>query len=157
MLSFFYFVLFQFNAFADGHNQYFGAAVCFYFGFVSVNILCNQRPGVVVYGDNVFCFQELSGNRCVSRAHGKVIADRQHGVIKRVKALQKLHIAKQGGVTGKIQFGAVKIYNKAAGMAARNAAAVEGGHNAYMAEVKLMRAAKMHAVRSIFNKQFNSG
>ena len=46
--------LFQFNAFADGHNQHFGAAVRFNFCFVSVNVLRDQRPGVVVYGDYIF-------------------------------------------------------------------------------------------------------
>ena len=77
--------------------------------------------------------------------HGKVVADRQYGVIERVKALQKLHIAVKRGVAGKVQFGAVKIYNKAAGMAACYTAAVEGWRNAYMAKIKFVGAAKVHA------------
>ncbi len=49
-------LLFQFNAFADGYNKYLSAAVCFYLSLIGFGVLGNQRPGVVMNGDNVFCF-----------------------------------------------------------------------------------------------------
>lgn len=100
-----------------------------------------------MYGDNVFCLQQLAGDKCIIGVHSEVAADRKHCVFKGVELGQQLHIAKQCSVTGEVQLSAVEINDDAAGVTAGNAAAVEGQRQAYLAEGKLKGAAKMHSVR----------
>lgn len=99
-----------------------------------------------MYGDNVFCLQQLAGDKCIIGVHSEVAADRKHCVFKNIELGQQLHIAEECGVTGEVQLSAVEIDDDTAGVTAGNAAAVEGQCQAYLAEGKLKGAAKMHSV-----------
>ena len=100
-----------------------------------------------MYGDNVFCLQQLAGDKCIIGVHSEVAADRKHCIVKGVELWQQLHIAEECGVTGKVQLGAVEINDDTAGVTAGNATAVEGQRQAYLAERKLKGAAKMCALQ----------
>ena len=99
-----------------------------------------------MYGDNVFCLQQLAGDKCIIGVHSEVAADRQNCIFKSIELGQQLHIAEECGVTGEVQLRAVEINDNAAGVTTGNAAAVEGQCQAYLAEGKLKGAAKMHSV-----------
>lgn len=99
-----------------------------------------------MYGNNVFCLQQLAGDKCIIGVHSEVAADRKHCVFKSIELGQQLHIAEECGVTCEVQLSAVEIDDDAAGVTAGNAAAVEGQCQAYLAEGKLKGAAKMHSV-----------
>lgn len=99
-----------------------------------------------MYGDNVFCLQQLAGDKCIIGVHSEVAADGKHCVFKSIELGQQLHITEECGVTGEVQLSAVKIDDDTAGVTAGNAAAVEGQRQAYLAEGKLKGAAKMHSV-----------
>lgn len=77
-------------------------------------------------GDDGLGVKEPGGIGGVIRAHGEVIANGEEGVVDGIAFADELHIRKKPCVTGKIKDAAVKVDDEAAGVAACNAAAMEG-------------------------------
>lgn len=97
-------------------------------------------------GDDGLGVKEPGGIGGVIRAHGEVIANGEEGVVDGIAFADELHIRKKPCVTGKIKDAAVKVDDEAAGVAACNAAAMEGQGEFDFAKREFMAAADMHGV-----------
>ena len=76
-----------------------------------------KRPEV--HGDNCFRLQQFAGIGGFARRHGEMVADRQHGNLRRVELANDGHVAKDIGVAGVVNLDSVgELEHVAAGFAA---------------------------------------
>ena len=61
--------------------------ILFYIGLIGFRILGDDRPGIVVDGDDYRCFQECGSFGSIVGIHGEVAADWQQSVFKRIQIL----------------------------------------------------------------------
>ena len=74
-----------------------------------------------MHGDDRFRLQQFAGVGGFARAHGVVIADRQHGNLRRIELADDRHVAEHVGVAGVVDLHAVGEFDHvAAGFAAVN-------------------------------------
>lgn len=118
--------LLNFCCFTGVEDKNFGICGGFHFFFVGLYVLPDGGPGVIVNRDDVFCLEKFCGDGCIFWTHGEVVADGENSIVEGVKSLKKLHVAEDGGVTGKVELGAVKINDESTGMSSGDAAAVKG-------------------------------
>src|SRR5665647_527682 len=73
--------LLVFQVFTGSQNSNFTARTRLYLGFKFQRILLDQRPSIVVHGDDEAGLKHLNCLKSVFWTHGKIVADREHGQI----------------------------------------------------------------------------
>jgi len=114
--------------------------------FESFRRLGDERPCVVMHGNDQLGLNHMGCFRRIRRSHGVVVTDGEQRGVDRLQPPQQRHVAEQGGISGMLYCFAVKVDDKAAGMAARYAGTVKGRRNPDKAKVKAVFAAQMHGV-----------
>ena len=113
-------------------------------------VLGDDRPGIVMDGDDPRCAEELRRFHCVCRAHGVVVPDGEHRVVDGRFPSDERHVAEERRVAGVVHVHAVrKADEEAAGHAARHAGAVERRHHVHPAEGQREAPAEIHGPRRL--------